>query len=615
MFSVSKGDKISTDYAKCAREIYEILGGRSVLVSAEHCATRLRIITADNDKIDIKKLEEIDGIKGVFYNNGQLQLIIGTGAVNKVYDEFSKISGINRPARADVKAAKQPLFRRMINAIGDVFVPILPAITASGFMTGLVSVLWKIIPSFAESGWYDFFLLLANASFSFLPLLLAISAAQVFGGNMFLGAVIGIIMIQPEFADAWESVSGKTAENLAGHLSGYQEHVIAVIAAVWLMCKIEKWLRRHIPEILDLFVTPLCTVSVTALITLGIMNPVFSAVEACVSVFARWVLTAGYGAGAMMMGAFYPLTVIFGIHHMYNVIEADMLLAPDGINMWMPVASAANLAQGAACLAVGFKTKNKKLRTLAASASFSAALGITEPAIFSVNVRYTKPLLCGMAGGAAGALTASFFHIGAVSFGVTGLPGFLITPDYMVQYAIVLVVSAGVSFVLTSLFWKEEPDNGNGTEQTEYVLFSPLNGNIIAREDIRDETFALGLLGDGVGIEPDTEEAVAPFDGKISYVSDAGHAVGISGPGGMEVLIHIGIDTVKMNGDGFELFVSKGEEVKAGQLLIRFDISKIKAAGYRPTTAVILTNSSEYPDFKIVKHGPAEIMDKLFMVG
>lgn len=632
---------MAVDYVKCAKEIYETLGGRSNLVSAAHCATRLRLVTVDNSKVDMKKLENIDGVKGVFSNNGQLQLIIGTGAVNKVYDEFLNVSGMTAATKDDVKAAaaaQQPVFKRMIKALGDVFVPILPAIVASGLMMGLVEALGKAIPSFAGSDWYGILDLMANTAFTFLPVLIAVSAARVFGGNIFLGAVIGMIMIHPSLINAWSVGSMNAADipvwNLFGFFSirqvGYQGHVIPVIIAVWLMCKIEKWLHKHVPEMIDLFVTPLLTVLLTAFITLGIIGPVFSSAETYVLEFAGWIITVGYGVGAMIMGALYPLTVVCGIHHMYNVIEAGMLSSEGGLNIWMPIASAANFAQGAACLAVGLKSKNLKTKSVAIPSSLSAALGITEPAIFGVNLRFVKPLVCGMIGGAIGSLLGSIFHIGATSYGVTGIPGFLITLDYTVQYAIVLAVSFGVSFALTWFFWKEEMEETGSENQpdvetkgelaksveveTEKALFAPLKGNVISREEIPDETFASGVLGDGVGIEPETGEVVAPFDGKISSVTDTHHAVGITGPGEMEVLIHVGIDTVNMKGDGFELLVSEGDKVKTGQKLMTFDIEKIKAAGYSTTTAVLLTNSDDYPDFKVVKTGETKLLEKLFTI-
>ena len=632
-----------SDYAKCAKEIFDTVGGRSNLVSAAHCATRLRLVTVDNSKIDMKKLENIDGVKGVFSNNGQLQLIIGTGTVNKVYDEFLKVSGMTAATKEEVKAAaaaKQPVFKRMIKALGDVFVPILPAIVASGLMMGLVEALGKAMPAFAGSDWYGILDLFANTAFTFLPILIAVSAARVFGGNIFLGAVIGMIMIHPNLINAWSVASMDAADIPVWHLFGfsirqvgYQGHVIPVIIAVWIMCKLENWLHKHVPEMIDLFVTPLCTVLITAFLTIGLIGPVFSTAETYVLEFASWIITVGHGIGAMIMGAIYPLTVVCGIHHMYNVIEAGML-ASDGLNIWMPIASAANFAQGAACLAVGLKARNYKTKSISIPSALSAALGITEPAIFGVNLRFMKPLVCGMAGGAVGALLGSIFHIGATSYGVTGIPGFLTTLDYSAQYAIMLAVSFAVAFALTWFTWKEDPEDAKvtaaktddaptATEETaEEVtvdgtakkLYAPIQGTIVPRNEIPDDTFAAGVLGDGVGIDPEEGVVVAPFDGEISSVTDTKHAIGITGPADMEVLIHVGVDTVNMKGDGFELLVEEGQKVKAGQKLMTFDIAKIKAAGYSPVAAVLLTNSDDYPEFKVVKTGKTQRLEEVFTV-
>ena len=634
---------MAMDYAKCAKEIFDTVGGRSNLVSAAHCATRLRLVTVDNSKIDMKKLETIDGVKGVFSNNGQLQLIIGTGTVNKVYDEFLKVSGMTAATKEEVKAAaaaKQPVFKRMIKALGDVFVPILPAIVASGLMMGLVEALGKAMPAFAGSDWYGILDLFSNTAFTFLPILIAVSAARVFGGNIFLGAVIGMIMIHPNLINAWSVASMDAADIPVWHLFGfsirqvgYQGHVIPVIIAVWIMCKLENWLHKHVPEMIDLFVTPLCTVLITGFLTIGLIGPVFSTAETYVLEFASWIITVGHGIGAMIMGAIYPLTVVCGIHHMYNVIEAGML-ASDGLNIWMPIASAANFAQGAACLAVGLKARNYKTKSISIPSALSAALGITEPAIFGVNLRFMKPLVCGMAGGAVGALLGSIFHIGATSYGVTGIPGFLTTLDYSAQYAIMLAVSFAVAFALTWFTWKEDPEDAKvtaaktddaptATEETaEEVtvdgtakkLYAPIQGTIVPRNEIPDDTFAAGVLGDGVGIDPEEGVVVAPFDGEISSVTDTKHAIGITGPADMEVLIHVGVDTVNMKGDGFELLVEEGQKVKAGQKLMTFDIAKIKAAGYSPVAAVLLTNSDDYPEFKVVKTGKTQRLEEVFTV-
>ena len=621
---------MALDYHKCAQEIADNIGGGANVVSAAHCATRLRLVIADNGKVNKAALEEVDGVKGMFESNGQLQLIIGTGTVNKVFDEFIAITGVAAGTKDDVKAAaaaKAPVWRQALKTVGDVFVPILPAIVASGLMMGLVEALAKIPGlGFGDSDWFAFLDTVANTAFAYLPVIVAVSAARVFGGNLFLGAVIGLLMIHSAFLNGWNVANVDAINSFFGvtdgviprwHLignfvsiqrSGYQGHVIPVIIAVWLMSVIEKWLHKHVPEMIDLFVTPLCTVLATAFLTLWIVGPIFSTLETYVLAGAKILVRNPIGSG--IMGAIYPWTVVMGLHHMYNVIEAGML-AETGLNTWMPIASAANFAQFGACLAVGLKVKNQKTKSVAIPSSMSAALGITEPAIFGVNMRFFKPFICGMVGGAVGALIAAFMGFGATAYGVTGIPGYL-TVSNPLMYTIVLAIAGGIAFAGTWMFWKEEekkkapaapaveikvPEN-TVISCSAGVVKAPAMGAVIAREDIEDATFASGVLGDGVGIKPAAGYIVAPFDGEITSVADSKHAIGLSTPSGMELLIHVGVDTVAMNGDGFDPQVAEGDQVKAGQLLLNFDIDKIKAANHPDTVVVLLTNADDYDDVK-----------------
>ena len=615
---------MALDYRKCAEEIYSHLGGKENIISAAHCATRLRLAIADNSKMDIKALEEVEGVKGAYDSNGQIQLIIGTGTVNKVYDEFLAVTGLSAASKADVKAAvasQMPWWQRLLKIPGDVFVPILPAIVASGLMMGLVEALGKAIPSFQSSDWFGFLDMVANTAFAFLPVLVAISTAIVFGGNTFLGAVIGLLMIHTNLVNAWtvgsEVVPTWKLLFFTVPQVGYQGHVIPVILAVWLMCMIEKWLHKHVPEMIDLFVTPLCTVLVTAFITFTIIGPVFSTVETYVLAGAKWLITVGFGIGSFIMGAIYPVTVVMGLHHMYNVIEAGMI-AESGLNTWMPIASAANFAQFGACLAVAIKVKNQKTKSVALPSSLSASLGITEPAIFGVNFRFMKPFACGMAGGACGAMFGALTHLGAKTYGVTGIPGLLAINNIPI-YCVELLIAAGVAFVLTWFIWKEEtpegaaaaPAEGTAPAQAEEAaaadpivpavpvircaagqVLQPVPGRVIPREEIPDETFADGILGDGVGVVPSAGIVVAPFDGEVTMVMDSKHAVSLEA-NGMELLIHVGVNTVEMNGEGFAAYVSDGEQVKAGQKLLTFDIDAIKRAGHSEVVAVLLTNSDD----------------------
>ena len=601
---------MALNYRKCAEEIAANIGGGSNVISAAHCATRLRLVIADNSKVNSKVLEDIEGVKGMFESNGQLQLIIGTGTVNKVYDEFLAVTGVSAASKADVKAAaasKMPWWKKILKTPGDIFVPILPAIVASGLMMGIVEAIPKFWPAFGESDWFSFLDLVANTAFVMLPVLVAISAARVFGGNIFLGGVIGFLMIHPSLINAWTVGSYAAGEIPAWHLFffnvqqvGYQGHVIPVILAVLLMCTVEKWLHKKVPEVIDLFVTPLCTVLITAFVTFTVIGPIFSVLENWVLAGAKWL--AGSLPGAAVMGGIYPWTVVMGLHHMYNVIEAGMI-SSTGLNTWMPIASAANFAQFGACLAVFFITKRQKTKSVALPASLSASLGITEPAIFGINFRFMKPFLAGMIGGAVGALAGAIFKLGAPVYGVTGIPA-IPAVNNVPLYLLQLLIAGGVAFLLTFVLYKEKDAEEEKKEApivapTVPVIraggaeaLQPVPGKVIAREEIPDETFAGGILGDGVGIVPSEGVVVAPFDGEVTSVFDTKHAITLEA-NGMELLIHVGVNTVNMQGDGFESFVSDGDQVKAGQKLLAFDSDKIKAAGYSEVVAVLLTNSDD----------------------
>ena len=630
------------DYKKVAQQVLECVGGGENLVSAAHCATRLRMVIADNGKCSKEKLEQIDGVKGVFEASGQLQVIFGTGVVNKVFEEFAPLAGIDvASTKDDVKkaaASKQNWFFRAIKSLGDIFVPIIPAIVASGLLMGLLEGLCNVYPAMAQSSAYTIIHLFSNAAFVFLPILIAISAAKTFGGNIFLGAVIGMIMIHTDLMNAW-SVAGATDIPTASvwfglydiKLVGYQGHVIPVVIAVWLMSAIEKKLHKIVPEIIDLFVTPLVTVLVTGYVTLTIIGPVFVVVENGVLDGAKWLITLPFGIGAAIAGAAYAPTVVAGVHHMYNALEAGLLSA-EGVNTWMPIATAANVAQGAAALALSLKTKNQKTRSVALPASLSAFLGITEPAIFGVNLRYVKPFIAGCIGGAAGGLVAGIMHVGASAYGITGVFGFLITTDCTMGYLLDMVVAAGVAFILSWISYREKSEDPTETvqeipeaeknddttsvenvdsKQDDKAVYSPLEGKLIPMTEVPDETFASKALGDGVAVIPEKGCVYAPFDGEVEMVYDTGHAIGLVREDGMEVLIHVGINTVELGGKYYTAKVSNGQKIKKGDLLLEFDMDEIAKAGYSLVTPVIVTNSDEYEGLTRKEHGRVEPGDQI----
>lgn len=631
------------DYRKTAQDILDHVGGSKNIASAAHCATRLRLVIADNKKVSKEALENVDGVKGVFEASGQLQIILGTGTVNKVFAEFIDIAGIMASSKAEAKEAaaeKQNWFMRAIKLLGDIFVPIIPAIVASGFLMGIMNSLDFMnsngfLHINTHSSIYVFANLFSNIAYTFLQILIAFSAAKAFGANQYLGAVIGMIMIHPSLQNAYTVATEGVQQTQSVFFGlfkidmvGYQGHVIPVIIAVWILAVIEKKLHKIVPEVLDLFVTPLVSVFVTGYLTLSIVGPIFVWAENAILGAIQWMLTLPLGIGSLIMGGLYAPTVVTGIHQMYTAIDIGQL-AKYGVTYWLPLASAANVAQGAAALAVGIKSKDKKIKSLALPSSLSAFMGITEPAIFGVNLRFFKPFIAGCIGGGCGALYASLVHLGAKGTGVTGIFGILLCLNQPLQYLIEMVIAVGVAFVISFLIYKDaEPkaatadaaetaavENMETTdavatadttaETAEETLTSPVNGTQIPLAEVADETFASEMLGATVAVEPADGKIVAPCDGEVSNIFETGHAVCITTEAGGELLIHIGIDTVKMDGKGFTKKVSDGDKVHAGDILVETDLEEIKNAGYQTTTMMILTNTDEFGN--VTKAEPAEV--------
>ena len=631
------------DYRKTAQDILDHVGGSKNIASAAHCATRLRLVIADNKKVSKEALENVDGVKGVFEASGQLQIILGTGTVNKVFAEFIDIAGITASSKAEAKEAaaeKQNWFMRAIKLLGDIFVPIIPAIVASGFLMGIMNSLDFMnsngfLHINTHSSIYVFANLFSNIAYTFLQILIAFSAAKAFGANQYLGAVIGMIMIHPSLQNAYTVATEGVQQTQSVFFGlfkidmvGYQGHVIPVIIAVWILAVIEKKLHKIVPEVLDLFVTPLVSVFVTGYLTLSIVGPIFVWAENAILGAIQWMLTLPLGIGSLIMGGLYAPTVVTGIHQMYTAIDIGQL-AKYGVTYWLPLASAANVAQGAAALAVGIKSKDKKIKSLALPSSLSAFMGITEPAIFGVNLRFFKPFIAGCIGGGCGALYASLVHLGAKGTGVTGIFGILLCLNQPLQYLIEMVIAVGVAFVISFLIYKDaEPKAATETaavenietadavttdattadttaETAEETLTSPVNGTQIPLSEVADETFASEMLGTTVAVEPADGKIVAPCDGEVSNIFETGHAVCITTETGGELLIHIGIDTVKMDRKGFTKKVSDGDKVHAGDILVEADLEEIKNAGYQTTTMMILTNTDEFGN--VTKAEPAEV--------
>lgn len=607
------------DYKKAAAETIQYIGGKDNIVSAAHCATRLRLVIADNSKVNKEALEDAEGVKGVFEASGQLQIIFGTGVVNKVYDEFIAMAGITAASKEEVKqaaASKANPFQRFIKTLGDIFVPIIPAIVASGFLMGIMESLNFLINNgyihmSNESSLFVLANMFSNTAYVFLPVLIGFSSAKVFGGNPFLGGVIGMIMVHPNLQNAW-TMTGGVNEYLDVFglwkvpLVGYQGHVISVIIAVFVMANIEKWLHKRVPAMLDLFVTPLVSVFVTGFLTMTMIGPAFNIVESSIINGIQTLISLPFGIGSLVMGALYAPTVVTGIHHMYTIIDLGQI-KEFGCTYWLPLASSANIAQGAAALAVALKTRDQKLKAMALPSSLSAFMGITEPAIFGVNLRFFRPFVCACIGGGCGAMFASITSLGATGTGVTGIFGILLCLNAPVKYILMFVISAGVAFALSWMFgYKNAPQTANGAPETataftepkeaqgELNILSPMQGKAVSLADTDDDTFAAEILGKGAAIEPSEGKVYAPFDATVETLM--GHAVGLTGENGVEMLIHIGIDTVQLNGKHYTPHCTEGQHVKAGDLLMEFDMAAIQAEGFKTITPVIVTNADDYAD-------------------
>ena len=643
------------DYRKTAQEIYDHIGKKENIISAAHCATRLRLVISDNSKADKEYVENIEGVKGVFFAQGQMQIILGTGVVNKVYDEFIRIAGVSESSKEDLKkvaASRANPVQRMIKTLGDIFVPIIPAIVASGFLMGIMEALnFMVNNGFlnidTSGSIYTFAQLFSNTAYTFLPILIAYSGAKVFGANPYLGAVIGMIMIHPNLQNAWTvATEGVKATQKVWFglysidMVGYQGHVIPVIIAVWVLAQIEKRLHKIVPAMFDLFVTPLVSVFVTGYLTLSIIGPIFVAVENGLLNGIQWLIALPFGVGSFIMGALYAPTVVAGVHHMYTIIDLGQI-SKFGVTYWLPLASAANIAQGGAALAVALKTTDQKIKSMAVPSALSACMGITEPAIFGVNLRFGKPFVMGCIGGAFGALFASVTGLGATGTGVTGIFGILLCLNNPVSYILMFVIAFGVAFVLTWLFGYKNVaadkstvinKNAKYSESTESVeiigdklaaekdnpddavLYSISEGTAILLSQVNDATFASEVLGKGIAVIPSKGEVVAPCDATVETVFDTKHAVGLSTENGMELLVHIGINTVELEGKYYTAHVKAGDHVKKGQLLISFDMDKIKDAGYDMTTPLIVTNSDDYKDVKILQEGSVTPSDKVLEI-
>lgn len=625
------------DNRQIAAEVIEALGGRENVRSVAHCATRLRVMVYDEGKIDKEKAEAIDKVKGAFFNSGQYQMIFGTGTVNNIYDEVVAL-GLPTSSTSEQKAeaGKQGnIFQRAIRTFGDVFVPIIPAIVATGLFMGVRGLVTQpaIMDLFGVHEYGKNFLMytriLTDTAFVYLPALVAWSAFRVFGGNPIIGIVLGLMLVSNELPNAWVVASGGDVKPLTFFgfvpVVGYQGTVLPAFFVGLVGAKLEKWLHKKVPEALDLLVTPFLTFAIMSTLGLFVIGPVFHSLENLVLAGTQAVLHLPFGIAGLIVGGIQQLIVVTGIHHIFNFLEAQ-LIANTGKDPFNAYLTAATAAQAGATLAVAVKTKSTKLKGLAFPSTLSALLGITEPAIFGVNLRYPKVFVSGLIGGALGGWVAGLFGIAGTGFGITVLPGTLLYLNgQLLQYLVTMLVGLGVAFAIAYTWGYQDretlPLPAVEVDQTadqpalaEETLYSPLNGTVVDLAAVSDPVFSSGAMGQGLAIKPEDNTLYSPVDGKVEIVFETGHAYAITSSQGAEVLLHIGIDTVSMAGDGFESLVAVGQAVKKGDLLGHFDPSKIAEAGLDDTTMMIVTNSADYQSVDILAQGHVLIGDQVALI-
>lgn len=630
------------DYAKTASLVIKYVGGKSNIKSVAHCATRLRFQLKDNELRDEEAISDLEGVKGVFLTQSQFQIIFGSGTVNLVCAEVQKQLGNMEEGPEDKEAGEEkgnPI-QRFIKMLSDIFVPIIPAIVAGGLLMGLNNLLTSplfngqaVIELFPQwQGLATAVNTFANAPFTFLPVLIGFSATKKFGGNPFLGAAMGMIMVHPDLLNAYQiGITDPPMWNIFGFqiaAIGYQGTVLPVLAVSWILANIEKRLRRITPSWLDNLTTPLLSILVTSFLTFIFVGPVLREAGNLLAAGITWLYnTLGPVGGALFGFAYAPITMT-GMHHSFIAIETQLLAdsAHTGGSFIFSTASMNNVAQGAAVLAVLLMTKNDKIKSICSASGISALLGITEPAMFGVTLKLKYPFYAAMTGSAVGSAYLAGTRTLAQALGAAGLPGFIsMKPDHYLNFAIGILLSMGVSFILTIVFWKrfglekpegqkavkaetavkaevkraegietaEDVESAGGAEhtgdaETTTILYSPMKGEILPVDQSMDEVFASRALGDGIALNPEDGMVHAPCDGTISLLFPTKHAVGITSVTGVEVLIHIGINTVQLDGAGFEAYVAQGDKVKRGDKLILADLKLIKERGLNPQTMMIL---------------------------
>lgn len=628
------------DYRKAAEEIIRIVG-KDNIVSATHCATRLRLIVKDKEAIDVKKLEKLPLVKGTFFNAGQFQIILGSGIVNKVYEEIENLGlkTLSKKEQDEAIKNQQKGVKRLMRILGDIFIPIIPVIAATGLFLGLKGCVFNdnVLGLFGASTDMipDYIVTLVNVltetAFSFLPAIICWSAFKVFGGTPVIGMVLGLMLVSPILPNAYSVAnpdSGISAIMAFGKIPivGCQGSVLTAIITALIGAKLEKKLRKIMPNALDLIMTPFVVMLVTFLIVILCVGPVMHVVELKLVSIVEALVHLPFGIGGFIIGATYPLLVITGLHHTYTMIETS-LLANTGFNPVITLCAMYGFANVGTCLAFFVKSKNTTVRQTSIGAMLSQLFGISEPVLFGIQLRYNlKPLIIMLFTSGLGAASLSLLNIQSNSYGLAVIPSYLMyiyEGRQFLWYLIISICSVALCFVLTYLFGVPEeamlPEDGmddgsvlemeaNGEMTDGNKIVAPVSGKVIPLEEVADPTFAGKVLGDGFAIVPEDSMIKSPVNGTVELMYETGHAVGLSTDDGKEILIHIGIDTVAMNGEGFHIIAKTGQNVKCGDPLVEVDFEKIRKAGKSNSVIVIVTSGEkvETRNVENVKSGISE---------
>ncbi|MGM0213710.1 sucrose-specific PTS transporter subunit IIBC [Enterococcus sp. AZ109] len=630
------------NHKKVAEEVNKAVGEGNIQAAA-HCATRLRLVLKDPSKVDHAALDNNEDVKGTFEANGQFQIIIGPGDVNNVYAELVKITNVKEASTEDLKAVaaegkKQNPVMAFIKVLSDIFVPIVPALVAGGLLMAINNVLTspnlfgpqsvvEMFPNFADVA--SIINLLSSAPFAFLPILVGFSATRRFGGNAYLGAAIGMVMVMPDLVNGYGVANAITEGtmpywNIFGlevAQAGYQGSVLPVLVVSWILATLEKFFHKKIPAAFDYTFTPMLAIIITGFLTFIIVGPIMRTVSDGLTDGLVWLYETTGAVGLGVFGLFYSPIVITGLHQSFPAIETTLLadVARTGGSFIFPVASMANIAQGAATLAIFTLTNNKKQKSLASSASISALLGITEPAIFGINLKMKFPFVCAMIASGVACVSLGIFHVLSVAMGPASVIGFIsIAPASIPYFMISAVISFVLGFGLTLAYGKKkmevpvtEAEDGQAAVEInenpdqvitakDEVLSAVISGKVVPLSQVNDPVFSTEMMGKGVAIIPEDNQLFAPADGVLTVMYDSKHAYGIQTDDGAEVLIHVGIDTVNLAGEFFTTNKKRGERVKKGELLGTFDREAIKKAGYDDTVMILITNSAAYSEVSVL---------------